>query len=169
MLAIPKKFPFDWEMLRRIICENRTGDLGREPSLEVQYRQYYKTVNTEWKSMADCVKVKYLSCPVATDPDTGLKCAGPRADPKKLVVRFVPNDFPYWVTGNVTHNVLWATRMLSDEEVGTTLKEALGSPGSSSTFGDIKHERKVMWFRNHVAAQSIPEVWHIQVFHNKDN
>lgn len=163
-----KKYPFDWEMLRRIICEDRITELGREPSWEARYQEFRKGVAAEWKSMGDQVKVKYLSYPVLTDPATGLKYAGPRPNPDELVVRFAPNDYPYWAIGSVTHNVLWATRMLSDKEVEAILESALGCPGSSLTSGDIAHEKKVMWFRNPIITQSIPEIWHIQVFHNKD-
>lgn len=59
-------------------------------------------------------------------------------------------EFPYFFEIGIQHDVLWSEDELLDSEIEEIIKK-----------NKVGYE--VVWFRNPVELQSIPDLWHVHV------
>lgn len=91
----------------------------------------------------------------------------PFADPSDFCV--LSNDWPYGLTPDITHIVVWTRTVIStDPETGDVTDESrkLIRDFVKTYFADRLGpggERRVMWFKNWVALQSVRALEHIHV------
>lgn len=67
---------------------------------------------------------------------------------------FTQNKFPYNVAENIHHHTLWSLKPLTERQIKKELKAYLPNV-------DPKH---TVFFVNERRYQSVPELWHCQVF-----
>ena len=77
------------------------------------------------------------------------------------------NDWPYGVTDDITHIVVWSkTPIATNEETGDVTEESRGFIGGfvGRVFGErVGGEDRVIWFKNWVQLQSVRALEHIHV------
>lgn len=149
-----------------LLAENNLSVLKRKPSDLRRYMKWTAETKAQYGSMTKYLMAYRLPKSWGTPP---FKPASntPFADPSDYRVLF--NDWPYGMTPNMTHIVVWSrTTIETDNEKGDLTPESrkvvvdfierffvqrLGPDGSD----------KVLWFKNWVALQSVRALEHIHV------
>lgn len=89
----------------------------------------------------------------------------PYSDPSDF--KILINDWPYGVTDDITHIVVWSkTPIATDEKTGDVTGEsrAVIKAFVKRTFEDrLGDEDRVLWFKNWVQLQSVRALEHIHV------
>merc|ERR1712013_480284 len=62
----------------------------------------------------------------------------------------LPNDFEYHLEDGIEHLVLFSTESLDKDRVESMVKEQYPT-------------QHFLWWRNPIARQTIPDIWHVQV------
>jgi hypothetical protein len=96
----------------------------------------------------------------------------PFQDPEDY--KILINDWPYGVTDDITHIVVWSKTPIATDETGDVTEESRrvirGFVGR--TFGDRlggdDPGRRVLWFKNWVQLQSVRALEHIHVLVRND-
>ncbi|RYP17510.1 hypothetical protein DL765_004474 [Monosporascus sp. GIB2] len=156
----------DWDDMKKIIAENNLSVLKRKPSDLRKYMKWTAEMKAQYGSITNYLMACRLPKAWGTPP---FKPASniPFEDPSDY--RVLLNDWPYGMTPNMTHIVVWSrTPIETDNEKGDLTPESqqivsdfvrrffverLGPQGSD----------KVLWFKNWVALQSVRALEHIHV------
>ncbi|PQE23529.1 N-acetylglucosamine-induced 1 2 protein [Rutstroemia sp. NJR-2017a BVV2] len=153
----------DWEELKKIIAENNLSILKRKPSDLRRYMAWSAEVKAEYGSMMNYLLQHRL--PWGAPPFT-YNSPIPFDDLSDFKVLL--NDWPYGLTKDITHIVVWSkTPIATDETTGDVTDESrkLINDFVKRTFVDrLGGDRdRVMWFKNWVALQSVRALEHVHV------
>ncbi|KAK2752092.1 hypothetical protein FQN55_007980 [Onygenales sp. PD_40] len=161
----------DWADLKQIIASNSLEVFRRKPSDLIRYIAWTRDIKAQYGSITNYICQERLHWQFrGTDPATHCRNAVPFADPNDY--KILRNDWPYGVTPDVTHLVVWLknsipvnaengdmtdeSRALIDNFVSKTFTKRL-----EVMFPDAKD--RVLWFKNWTALQSVRSVEHIHV------
>ncbi|KKA22662.1 hypothetical protein T310_3281 [Rasamsonia emersonii CBS 393.64] len=173
----------DWENLKDIIvsptsARNDLGALKRKPSDLVRYIAWSNKIKAEYGSITNYICQERLrwhqpSSAAGSTPVIPFKNPTPFADPADF--KILRNDWPYGVTPDVTHLVVWSkTPIAVKPENGDVTDEsrALIEDFVTRTFVarlerdphfSDKARNHVLWFKNWAALQSVRSLEHIHV------
>eukprot|EP00727_Mastigamoeba_balamuthi_P005867 m51a1_g190 hypothetical protein (190) ;mRNA; f:608300-608922 len=142
--------PFTWPVLVDIVQGNRLAVLRRSRVRQSDYAATMDVVRRRWATVPDYIRARFLHW--STELVDGKLAARTAPAGASEYRALYSNDFEYYTEEGVSHACLWSGRPLTKEEVEEELDKAL--PGQ---------ER--VWFTNPVERQTVPQVWHAQVFH----
>ncbi|KAL8788699.1 MAG: hypothetical protein Q9213_001513 [Squamulea squamosa] len=167
--------PHTWENLKQIIASNELENLRRWPSDLKRYLQWTKQTKQAYGTITNYICQERLHWQPLRDsnPEEGpvfhVENPTPFADPRDYKIMY--NDWPYGMTSDITHIVVW---LKTKFEVEPTVGDLL--PGSRQliedfvqrTFIDKLEEQggagdTIMWFRNWTGLQSVRGMDHIHV------
>lgn len=147
--------------------KNRLDLFKRKPSDLRRYIQWTAEIKAQYGSMTNYILANRLPSAWGTSPPFEPVSKVPFADPSDY--RILVNDWPYGVTPDVTHLVVWSrtpiatdpekgdvtpkSRRLISEFVDRQFVQAVGEKGNES----------VLWFKNWVALQSVRSLEHFHV------
>lgn len=177
----------DWEDLKDIIARNDLAAFRRKPSDLKRYIVWTSEVKSTYGSITNYICQKRLKWWSPSDnqkealaqlPEIPYRNATPFADPSDY--RVLRNDWPYGVTPDVTHIVVWSktpiatkpengdvtdeSRALIEEFVDRTFIERLSKdPAFEGVEKDIIRKKNVQWFKNWAALQSVRSLEHFHV------
>ncbi|KAI0408642.1 hypothetical protein F4802DRAFT_357655 [Xylaria palmicola] len=156
----------DWEELEKIIGENNLSVLKRKPSDLRRYMAWTTETKAKYGSMTNYLLAHRLPKAWGSPPFTPASSV-PFEDKSDFSVLI--NDWPYGLTPNITHIVVWSrtiietdaatgdmtseSRQIVSDFVKRLFVEKLGPEG----------EGRVLWFKNWVALQSVRSLEHIHV------
>ncbi|KAI1405858.1 hypothetical protein F4819DRAFT_482308 [Hypoxylon fuscum] len=156
----------DWEDMKSIIGQNNLSVLKRKPSDLRRYLNWTSNTKMAFGSVTnyllECRLPKTWGSPPFMPASTILF-----DDPSDY--RVLRNDWPYGLTPNLTHIVVWSrTTIPTDPETGDMTPESRRSVGKfvKNFFADklgLDGDDKVLWFKNWVALQSVRTLEHIHV------
>lgn len=156
----------DWEELREIIENNNLSVLKRKPSDLRRYMKWTAETKAAYGSMTNFLLQHRLPKSWGTIPFTPASEI-PFKDPSDY--RVLVNDWPYGLTPGITHFVVWTrTTIPTDPETGDVTAESrrLIVDFVKTYFSDKLGpggEKRVMWFKNWVALQSVRALEHVHV------
>ncbi|KAG6033641.1 hypothetical protein E4U41_006850 [Claviceps citrina] len=156
----------DWEDLEQIIGTNQLSVLKRSPSDLRRYMAWTAETRAQYGSMLHYLLVNRLPAswgqpPFAPESHIPFE--------KTSDYRVLLNDWPYGLERNITHLVVWTrTPIPTDDDKGdlTAESRALVAGFVRRCFVDAlgeDGERRVLWFKNWVALQSVRALEHIHV------
>ena len=160
--------PHTWQETQELIAdgsEDALAQLARSPTVHAKYRSCREERTEQYATITDYLLHALFACPRlanAGHPQGKWVSDATRPDPEgkyrlrpgsDVAVRFIANEFPYHLEEGVVHDLIWATKVLSEEEIEQLVAQHLGA------------DREVLRFRNHPALQSIPAVWHVHIIH----
>ncbi|KAF7900710.1 uncharacterized protein EAF01_008012 [Botrytis porri] len=152
----------DWDELKEIIATNNLSILKRKPSDLRRYMSWSTTIKAEYGSMMNYILQHRL--PWGSPPFTYISSI-PFESP--LDYKILLNDWPYGLSKNVTHFVVWSkTPIATDDDKGDVTDESrkIIENFVKRTFADrLEGTDRVMWFKNWVALQSVRALEHIHV------
>ncbi len=193
LLTDDQYVPDDWEAVRKIVCkflrridiyaqltccsaENRLMDFRRYPSHLRKYIDW--TIATKAKYDGNMMKylcerrLKWTPRPEGGEDRSMFEYTNPIpfADPTDFKILY--NDWPYGVTPDITHLVVWSkTPVTVKADTGEATAEAkeLINAFVTKTFREPlaargKGEDTVLWFKNWTTLQSMRAVEHFHVF-----
>ncbi|XXQ31994.1 Protein of unknown function (DUF3605) [Plasmodiophora brassicae] len=152
--------PITWDELRDLVAvlssigQGSLG-LGRNPQVQNEFRNTMAGVRQRFKSPNDYLFNRVFDQPTQVDPDSGLLTAGP---PAATSLRLRDNDFPYDVTPDIRHCVLWA---------GSTdaLQGAIANETSLRRYLPVALAgADLLWFVNPPHLQSVKGIPHAHIF-----
>jgi len=161
-----------WEELRQIIADDELGILKRKPSDLVRYIKWSRETKAAYGSVTNFLCLRRLHWQ-PLESETGVtfefKSSTPFMDPDDY--RILRNDWPYGLTPDITHLVVWSkSRIPVDAQTGyltpesnrlihdfvqTTFVKRLDSVGSG--------QDRVQWFKNWAKLMSVRGMDHIHV------
>ncbi|KAK0127337.1 hypothetical protein ONS96_006885 [Cadophora gregata f. sp. sojae] len=158
----------DWEELKDIIGNNKLETLKRKPSDLRRYMSWTAATKAQYGSMTNYILQHRLPTSWGTPPFAPTSLI-PFASPNDY--KILLNDWPYGLTPDITHIVVWSktpiavdetngdvtedSRRIIEEFVGRTFRERLG--------GGEKGRESVVWFKNWVSLQSVRALEHVHV------
>ncbi|KAI5868084.1 hypothetical protein GGS23DRAFT_10502 [Durotheca rogersii] len=156
----------DWEEMKTIVGKNDLSVLKRKPSDLRRYMKWTAETKAEYGSMANYLIKHRLPKAWGSPPFTPASPV-PFRDPSDY--RVLINDWPYGLTPNLTHIVVWSrTAIETDTETGDVTPQSRQLIASfvkrffADRLGPDGSER-VLWFKNWVALQSVRALEHIHV------
>lgn len=156
----------DWDELREIVDANRLEVFKRKPSDLRRYMQWTSETKAEYGSMTNYILKHRLPKTWGAPPFTPLSDV-PLQNPADY--RILINDWPYGVTPDVTHLVVWSrTPIATDAGTGDVTDESrrlireFVEERFIRALGDGGKDR-VIWFKNWVALQSVRSLEHFHV------
>ncbi|RDW65417.1 hypothetical protein BP5796_10109 [Coleophoma crateriformis] len=155
-----------WDELKEIIAQNRLEVLKRKPSDLRRYMAWSASTNAQYGSMTNYLLAHRLPQSWGRPPFTPSSLV-PFED--KSDYSILVNDWPYGLEKGISHIVVWSrTPIETDEKTGdvTDLSRARIQDFIKRTFMDSLSEdgnKRVMWFKNWVALQSVRSLEHIHV------
>ncbi|KAI1158726.1 hypothetical protein F5B18DRAFT_68228 [Nemania serpens] len=156
----------DWEDLKKIIGENNLSVLKRKPSDLRRYMAWTAETKAQYGSMTNYLLTHRLPKAWGSPPFTPASSV-PFHD--KSDYSILINDWPYGLTADVAHIVVWSRTMIdTDPQTGDMTLESreVVSNFVKRVFVDKlgpEGEAKVLWFKNWVALQSVRTLEHIHV------
>ncbi|EED19778.1 conserved hypothetical protein [Talaromyces stipitatus ATCC 10500] len=177
----------DWEDLKGIIARNDLAILRRKPSDLRRYITWTNDIKSTHGSITKYICLKRLQwwaphpslnlveTPI---PEIPFKNPTPFADPSDYKV--LRNDWPYGVTPDITHIVVWSktpiatkpengdvtdeSRALIEGFVDRTFVQRLEKdPVFEGVHKDVIRNNHVLWFKNWTALQSVRSLEHFHV------
>lgn len=145
---------------------NNLSVLKRKPSDLRRYMDWTAKTKAEYGSMTEFLLQNRLPKEWGRLPFTPVS-ETPFADPSDY--RVLKNDWPYGLTSDITHIVVWSrTHIPTDPQSGDVTEESrrLIRNFVKRTFVDSigpGGEDRVMWFKNWVSLQSVRALEHIHV------
>ncbi|KAI1460665.1 hypothetical protein F4805DRAFT_454592 [Annulohypoxylon moriforme] len=156
----------DWEEMKQIIGENNLSVLKRKPSDLRRYMKWTAETKAEYGSMTNYLIKNRLPQTWGSPPFTPTSTI-PFDNPSDY--RVLINDWPYGLTPNMTHIVVWSrTPIETDPETGDMTPESRRTVTNfvKQFFIDKlgpDGDDRVLWFKNWVALQSVRALEHIHV------
>ncbi|KAE8354919.1 hypothetical protein BDV28DRAFT_129981 [Aspergillus coremiiformis] len=163
----------DWENLKTIIARNDLGILKRKPSDLKRYLSWTRDIKVQYGTITNYICQHRLGWHTTLDSEAvfHFKNPIPFADPADY--KILRNDWPYGLTPDVSHLVVWLrtpvsvkpengdvtdeSRALIEDFVQRTFVARLGREGIEDP------KARVLWFKNWTALQSVRSVEHIHV------
>jgi hypothetical protein len=136
-----------WESLSNIIKSNELHLLGRDNEGERKYQEWSLNVKEKYQSISDVVYHNIFNCEfdIHSEKKIALKHT------KRFDVVLRKNDFPYHLTDDISHYLLWSCWILSLEDVEIIIQKKLPN-------------KEFMYFVNPPHLQSIKDIWHAHIF-----
>ncbi|MCJ1476607.1 hypothetical protein MMC13_005273 [Lambiella insularis] len=166
--------PHTWAELQELIAHNKLADLRRKPSDLRRYRQWSDDIARVYGSTINYLcreKLHWEPLPASTLADGPLfacKSSSLFAEPDDFKV--LRNDWPYGLTPDITHLVVWLKNQLPiDSENGdlTPQSRQVIDDFIQKTFtrhiGGGDAADRVLWFKNWSSIQSIKAIDHVHV------
>ncbi|KAI0969409.1 hypothetical protein F4678DRAFT_173659 [Xylaria arbuscula] len=156
----------DWEDLKNIIDENNLSVLKRKPSDLRRYMAWTAETKAHYGSMTNYLLTHRLPKAWGSPPFTHISSIPFKNESDYIVLI---NDWPYGLTSDITHIVVWSRTAIETESVTgdmTAESRRIISNFVTSFFVDKlgpEGEAKVLWFKNWVALQSVRSLEHIHV------
>ncbi|KAI0194183.1 hypothetical protein F4808DRAFT_353209 [Astrocystis sublimbata] len=156
----------DWEDLKKIIEENNLSVLKRKPSDLRRYMAWTTETKVRYGSMTNYLLAHRLPKAWGSPPFTPNSLV-PFED--KLDYSILVNDWPYGLTPDITHIVVWSRTVIdTDPATGDMTGEShkVVSDFINRVFVDKLGPGggvRVLWFKNWVALQSVRSLEHIHV------
>ncbi|TVY53178.1 N-acetylglucosamine-induced protein [Lachnellula suecica] len=149
-----------WENLKHIIDTNFLEDLLRKPSDLRRYLTWTRATNAKYGSMT--AYLLHHRLPWGSPPFTSTSPI-PFQHPDDF--KILRNDWPYGVTDDITHIVVWSRTPIATNEKGDVTEESRRVIGYfvERTFGERVGRDRVMWFKNWVQLQSVRALEHVHV------
>ncbi|KAJ2908534.1 hypothetical protein GGI21_002790 [Coemansia aciculifera] len=132
-----------WDEVKQIVAADRVDLLGRTDEQERVYAEYMKEITQEHGSVVAFIKKTKLA-PFIANSDT-----------EYLII---PNDFPYALTPDMAHFIVWSKQKLTVGMVPDPAIQKLVGAHFDDLLGAGKYEWT--WFVNPPHLQSIPEAAH---------
>ncbi|PGH04337.1 hypothetical protein AJ79_07117 [Helicocarpus griseus UAMH5409] len=162
----------DWADLKDIVAANKLEVFRRKPSDLVRYIAWTTETKAKYGSITNYVcreRLRWQFDP-ADDPASHCRNPVPFADPNDY--KILRNDWPYGVTPDITHLVVWLKNSIPVKaENGDMTDESRALIGDfvsrtfvarlEKLFPDAKD--RVLWFKNWTALQSVRSVEHVHV------
>ncbi|KAL8858305.1 MAG: hypothetical protein Q9178_005168 [Gyalolechia marmorata] len=167
--------PHTWDNLKQIIANNDLESLRRWPSDLKRYLQWTEQTRQAYGTITNYIcqeRLHWQPLPT-TNAEEGplfhVENRVPFVDPRDFKVMY--NDWPYGMTGDITHIVVWLkTRFDVEPTVGDLLPQSrqLIEAFVQHTFVETLEKHggagdRVMWFRNWTGLQSVRGMDHIHV------
>ncbi|PGH29838.1 hypothetical protein GX50_07417 [[Emmonsia] crescens] len=162
----------DWADLKSIIAANNLEVFRRKPSDLVRYIAWTTDIKSQYGSITNYICKERLQWQFDSSSTPASQCRNPIpfADPNDY--KILRNDWPYGVTPDITHLVIWLKNSIPVREDNgdvTDESRALINDFVTQTFvarlerlfPDAKD--RVMWFKNWTALQSVRSVEHVHV------
>ncbi|EFW17594.1 hypothetical protein D8B26_000281 [Coccidioides posadasii str. Silveira] len=161
----------DWENLKDIIATNSLHLFKRKPSDLANYISWSTAIKSLYGTITNYICLERLRWPLNLDPAT--QCVDPTPFADSRDYRILRNDWPYGVTPDISHLVVWVKNAIPvDEQTGGDL-----TPESRTSIDEFVHrtfvvrleeefpdaKARVMWFKNWTALQSVRSLEHIHV------
>ncbi|RYC60056.1 hypothetical protein CHU98_g6141 [Xylaria longipes] len=146
--------------------ENNLSVLKRKPSDLRRYMAWTTEIKAQYGSMTNYILAHRLPKTWGSPPFTPASSV-PFED--KSDYSILINDWPYGLTPDITHIVVWSRTIIdTDSETGDLTPESRGVVSNfvKRVFVDklgSEGEAKVLWFKNWVALQSVRTLEHIHV------
>ncbi|KAL1972767.1 hypothetical protein VTN31DRAFT_7181 [Thermomyces dupontii] len=175
----------DWADLQDIVARNDLGALRRKPSDLRRYISWTNSIKAEYGSITNYVcqkRLRWLGPDSVNgqnnNPVISFRNKIPFADPEDY--KILRNDWPYGVTPDISHLVVWTktpipvkeengdltdeSRALIDDFVTRTFVQRLQSDSrfQGKSLEDLRRQN-VLWFKNWTALQSVRSVEHFHV------
>lgn len=143
----------------------------RKPSDLLNYVTWSTAIKSIYGTIMNYICAERLQWPLILDPQTQCAHMTPFADPRDY--KILRNDWPYGMTPDITHIVVWLKNQISvDEQNGGDLTfesrklieefvQRTFVKRLESEFADAKE--RVIWFKNWTALQSVRSLEHIHV------
>ncbi|TAQ86064.1 hypothetical protein B7494_g5609 [Chlorociboria aeruginascens] len=151
-----------WDDLKRVIANNELETLKRRPSDLWRYMAWTRDVKAEYGSITAYILRQRL--PSWGSPPFAFSSHIPFHDPSDY--RILVNDWPYALTEDITHLVVWSkTPIATDDREGDVTEESRKTIEDfvKRSFGDRLGEDRVLWFKNWVRLQSVRALEHVHV------
>ncbi|MCJ1315288.1 hypothetical protein MMC15_000605 [Xylographa vitiligo] len=166
--------PHTWEELRTLIADNNLAALRRKPSEAVTYRSWIEKIKPAYGSATNYLcqeRLHWNPLPIS-NADTRLSFSYESnilfSTPGDY--KILRNDWPYAVTPDITHLVVWVkNRIRTDRETGDLTPESRLAVDNfvQTTFvdriGASNASDYVLWFKNWSGLQSVPGIDHVHV------
>ncbi|MCJ1388270.1 hypothetical protein MMC18_001115 [Xylographa bjoerkii] len=166
--------PHTWGELRKLIANNDLAALQRKPSEVMKYFSWIEEINTVYGSATNYLcreRLQWEPLPASTtnaSPSFHCKSTMLFSDPEDY--RILRNDWPYGVTPDITHLVVWVkSRIPTEGETGDLTVESRHAVENfiQKTFveriGASNATDYVLWFKNWSALQSVRGIDHVHV------
>ncbi|KZF21687.1 hypothetical protein L228DRAFT_248411 [Xylona heveae TC161] len=157
-----------WEDLKKIIANNDLAVLKRKPSDLVRYIAWSSGVKEQYGTITKYICEERLHWPPLISADGGVAFTynnpTPFADPADY--KILRNDWPYGVTPDITHMVVWLkTPIPIDSQTGDLTPESrmLIDAFVDKTFTSRLGPERVQWFKNWAQLQSVRGLEHVHV------
>jgi hypothetical protein len=164
-----------WLRLTLSIAENNLSILKRKPSDLRRYLTWTKEIKAKYGSMSNYILQERLrwqpleSSTAETGPIFAYKNPVPFADPGDY--KILPNDWPYGLTPDITHIVVWLKKRIPTNETnGDLIPESrelverfVREKFEDRLKGLSESEGRVQWFKNWTALQSVRGLEHVHV------
>ena len=144
----PKIEQLNWEEINKLVDEERFEDFVRSKESSSNYGKNKIIIKNTYGSIKDMILIKTLNYDSIKKEDNKLY-AEKKEDSYKY--HLIYNDFPYSITDDVLHLVLWSDENLTIEEGEKILNKKLKG-------------LKYIFYRNPEYLRSVPAVFHFQVF-----
>ncbi|KAJ2684571.1 hypothetical protein IWW39_004830 [Coemansia spiralis] len=148
------RHPVSWSLFKRYVDSQNIEPLGRSLETHTTYEMVMAARRKEYGSVAKYLTTHVLPDFTASTMETGF-------DPHSALVvedfELLVNDFPYYLSDDVEHWVLWCRKRLPS---------GFAAPAAAVQAIHAKFGVSVEWryFVNPVAKQSVPQLSHAHVF-----
>ncbi|KAF1815093.1 hypothetical protein P152DRAFT_371879, partial [Eremomyces bilateralis CBS 781.70] len=162
--------PLSWDEVKRIAAENRLELFTRTPSQLRRYLTWSRRIRIEYGGMLNYICTERLQWDIA---DGGVACVNPVpfADERDYTIRL--NDWPYGVSPEIRHLLVWLKTPLAVDLEGKLTRESWDSIDHfvRRTFRvkleadghELPASERVLWFKNWTALQSVRALEHFHV------
>ncbi|EEQ87499.1 hypothetical protein RJZ56_007026 [Blastomyces dermatitidis] len=162
----------DWDEIKRIIASNNLEAFRRKPSELKRYIAWTTNIKARYGTITNYILQERLKWQLDGSVPLASQCRNPVpfADPSDY--RILRNDWPYGVSPELTHIVIWLknsipvredngdltdeSRTLINDFVNRTFVARL-----EKLFPDA--DDRVLWFKNWTALQSVRSLEHVHV------
>lgn len=144
--------PVTWEEIAQAVAANDVAsisNIGRAPMDLRVYRNFKAKVLERYASLADYMKELLFHYETGGREQDGKLVALDPVDPKHILL-WRPPDFPYLLSNELEHHIVWSNKPMGDEELQQFIK------------AKRKGWEYVTWV-NPGPLASIPSVWHAHV------
>ncbi|OAA65744.1 hypothetical protein SPI_02531 [Niveomyces insectorum RCEF 264] len=165
----------DWKDLRTIIETNNLSVLKRKPSDLRRYMQWTADTKAVYGTITNYLIAHRLPAAWGRPPYKPISKV-PFADPSDY--RVLINDWPYGLTPDITHIVVWSRTVIptdpvtgdmtpdSRAQVAAFVKSYFAdrlAQTNDATGGRENGDDRVLWFKNWVQLQSVRQLEHVHV------
>lgn len=161
-----------WHELNLLHKHNSITCFGRLPHVYHQYKQHVATVQLHYNTISDYIKYNYLQhCYDVISVNNKIACtllnniktdfSDINDDTKLLdslvhITKLTRNNYPYALTDDIEHLVLWCVRQLQQHEIDILMQHHRP-----------KHMYDYIVYINPPHLMSVKQLWHAQIFAHK--
>nr|XP_039249751.1 uncharacterized protein LOC120327510 [Styela clava] len=155
---------FNWDLAESMIIDGNYN-FGRTYECARRYKKHMTSVGQEWDSIDSLCRSKFLGFPYSTKSietfdDDGttrgkriVKFVDMKVNPEGFRVVIVENEFPYALTPDIRHFIIWSCKDISLEEYLEQVEKEFP-----------RNKFDIIIFENPSERKSVNGVSHAQVF-----